>query len=93
MKEAIRGLNWRKLIMVSVLLGGIFSAFDITGSFTQTAFMQSYGSTDSTARCPDVKDYLGNVTCQSGGCSTVSTGGTCIYFPRVSTYVCPNKSC
>ena len=90
MREAFRSLNWRKLIMVSVLLGGLLGIFDINGAFTQTAFTESYGS---TARCPDVKDYLGNVTCQSGGCSTVASGGTCIYFPRVSTYVCPNKGC
>lgn len=38
MKETFRSLNWRKLIMVSTLLGVMFSVISISGSFIQTAF-------------------------------------------------------
>jgi hypothetical protein len=89
MREAFRSLNWRKLIMVSVLLGGLIGAFAPQGIFTRTAFMYGYGGGGS---CPN-KIVNGQVVCQwTGGCAL--QGNKCIYA-KVYPYngSCPDETC
>jgi len=89
MKEAIRGLNWRKLIMVSVLLGGIFSAFDITGSFTQTAFTDGY---PGAGRCCKTSELTPG--CQANGCTGSFFTKKCPTTPKPgSGAVCGDITC
>ncbi len=64
MKENFRSLNWRKLILVSLMFGGLFGAFAPNGIFTRTAFMQSYGGGPGSWVCPDG----GTIDCKANGC-------------------------
>lgn len=89
MKEAIRSLNWRKLIMVSVLLGGLIGAFAPQGIFTRTAFMYGYPGGGS---CPD-KKVNGSTVCRwTGGC--LINGNKCVYAKDIYyTGNCPDETC
>ena len=89
MKEAIRSLNWRKLIIVSVLLGGMFSAFNTTGSFTQTAFTEGY---PGDSRCCKTSELTPG--CRANGCQGSFLNKKCPTTPSPgSTAVCGDISC
>lgn len=69
MKQLIFGLKWRKLILVSILVGGIFGAFD-ADLFTRTAF----GNAPGPDGCAD------GTQCKSIGCSVGPGGSYCTYY-------------
>lgn len=80
-------LRWSKILFVALVLNVAMLAFSssaftpMVGAWGDPVFEPDGG------RCPDT------TTCSSGGCTTVASGGTCIYFPKVDGASCPGSSC
>jgi len=71
MKNLIRGFNVRQMLLASILFGALSGAFGSSGSFTQTAFSQSYGG--GTGSCRDW--YSGSTYCAATWCYYTIAGG------------------
>ncbi len=93
MREAFRSLNWRKLILVSFLLGGLIGAFAPQGMFTITAFTQGYGGVDGYW-CDGEAQPTNNVgQCINGYCFTNGVGDKKCKYMRVGGATCPEPAC
>lgn len=76
MKSIFSDLKWRKIIIVSILLGSLFGMFDVSNSFTPKAFAQKDG-------CPEGEQ------CRTLGCSGTGVGGNkCVYYSIYGTSIC-----
>jgi hypothetical protein len=92
MKETFRSLNWRKLIMVSTLLGVMFSVISISGSFIQTAFTQTGFEDPDGSRCCVTSELKPG--CQPSGCQGSFFNKKCPTTPSPgSNEICGDISC
>jgi len=89
MKNVIRGLNLRQMLLASILFGALSGAFGSSGAFTQTAFSQSYGG--GVGNCKDRQ--VGDTYCAATWCYYTIAGGpssaTCKYNKLWGTQSCP----
>ncbi len=74
MNEVIRSIKWRKLILVSVLIGGLLGIFD-SSLFNRTVLGNPGG-------CPE------NFFCKANGCTSAVGGLKCAYSDPYG-YGCP----
>jgi hypothetical protein len=90
MKNVIRRLNFKKMLLASILFGALSGAFGSSGAFTQTAFSQSYGG--GTGNCRD-QLVAGGTYCAATWCYYTIAGGpssaTCKYMRTQGTGTCP----
>lgn len=70
MKELMCSLKWRKLILVSMLIGGLLGVFD-SGLAASTVYGNLPGGPGDG--CPE------NTFCKTNGCSSGSGGMHCSY--------------
>jgi hypothetical protein len=97
MRQTVRSLKLRQMLMASLLFGALAGAFSSSGTFTQTAFSQQYGGSGGQGDCkdqkPDMTTYCAVTWCYytiAGGPSTA----TCKYMRIAGTGTCPtNISC
>lgn len=75
-------LKWFKIVFVAIVLNVMIATFSSIGGFTFTPFA-SANAPGEGGRCPSTTG------CTSGGCTTVASGGTCIYFESS----CPSPAC
>jgi hypothetical protein len=81
MRNEIRNLSWRKIIIISVLLAGIFGMFDVYGIFSKKV----YGNLPGPWKCPDG----GTIECTAVGCVKSSSEPDSYWVCRYSGSNCP----
>ncbi len=90
MRNVIRRLNLRQMLVASILFGALSGAFGTSGAFTQTAFSQSYGGTGT---CRD--KWVGSTYCSAFWCYYTIAGGpssaTCKYLITQGSGPCPDN--
>ncbi len=81
-------IRWFRIGLVAITLNIMILTFSSIGGFTFTPFASADDEVGGEGvRCPDTS------TCTSGGCTTVATGGDCIYFPNTQGGTCAAKKC
>jgi len=86
MKRVRRSLKLRRLLLLLVLFCGLIGAFSRTGSFTNTAFSQSYGS-GGPYYCPSPSG-CGNFGCHAR--SIADPTQICDTYPIFFGASCPS---